>query len=192
MFSLLKVKKIHTQKGEHSCKYTVLPLKRKEGIHVWQHNYWDANNSNTYSYTLHYVIFSSCTQEILDCSITDAGDNPNLLYGALVGGPDENDDYEDDREDYVHNEVATDYNAGFQGALAGNITCFLKMFMKIKYGIQTLTKNSWIHYMDCWIMKWLDLVHALYSGGSGQCSHTIAQCSKDNLEHISGIRCHVI
>ncbi|CAL1530780.1 unnamed protein product, partial [Lymnaea stagnalis] len=29
------------------------------------------------------------------------------------------DDYVDNREDYVLNEVATDYNAGFQGALAG-------------------------------------------------------------------------
>jgi len=36
----------------------------------------------------------------------------------LVGGPGINDDYVDDRNDYVKNEVATDYNAGFQGALA--------------------------------------------------------------------------
>jgi len=42
-----------------------------------------------------------------------------VLYGALVGGPDENDVYVDDREDYVSNEVACDYNAGFQGAVAG-------------------------------------------------------------------------
>nr|AGP76406.1 endo-beta-1,4-glucanase 1 [Globitermes sulphureus] len=42
----------------------------------------------------------------------------NVLSGALVGGPDQNDNYVDDRSDYVHNEVATDYNAGFQSALA--------------------------------------------------------------------------
>ncbi|MBU6950838.1 glycoside hydrolase family 9 protein [Hahella sp. HN01] len=42
----------------------------------------------------------------------------HLLVGALVGGPDSNDNYADDRGDYVKNEVATDYNAGFTSALA--------------------------------------------------------------------------
>nr|AGP76425.1 endo-beta-1,4-glucanase 2 [Pericapritermes sp. PpEG2] len=41
-----------------------------------------------------------------------------ISVGALVGGPDENDNYVDDRSDYVDNEVATDYNAGFQSAVA--------------------------------------------------------------------------
>ncbi|PRY01601.1 glycoside hydrolase family 9 protein [Allonocardiopsis opalescens] len=46
-------------------------------------------------------------------------DNRHILYGALVGGPPQPDDaYTDDRGDYVMNEVATDYNAGFTGALA--------------------------------------------------------------------------
>ncbi|CAL1537081.1 unnamed protein product [Lymnaea stagnalis] len=45
--------------------------------------------------------------------------NPQVLQGALVGGPDQNDAYTDLRSDYVHNEVTTDYNAGFQSALAG-------------------------------------------------------------------------
>lgn len=46
--------------------------------------------------------------------------NTYLLKGALVGGPKSaNDfDYSDDRDDYIRNEVATDYNAGFTGALA--------------------------------------------------------------------------
>ncbi len=49
--------------------------------------------------------------------------NTYLLVGALVGGPKSKDDfdYQDDRHDYVCNEVATDYNAGFTGALAGLI-----------------------------------------------------------------------
>jgi len=49
--------------------------------------------------------------------------NPNFhtLTGALVGGPDENDNYVDDRTDYIQNEVATDYNAGFQSAVAALI-----------------------------------------------------------------------
>ncbi|SNT50881.1 processive endocellulase [Streptosporangium subroseum] len=43
----------------------------------------------------------------------------HTLYGALVGGPpDPNDAYTDKRDDYVMNEVATDYNAGFTSALA--------------------------------------------------------------------------
>jgi endoglucanase len=44
-----------------------------------------------------------------------------VLYGALVGGPDLSDTYIDDRSDYISNEVATDYNAGWQGAVAGLI-----------------------------------------------------------------------
>nr|CAD7263301.1 unnamed protein product [Timema shepardi] len=47
------------------------------------------------------------------------GPNSQILYGALVSGPDENDNYKDDREEYVYNEVTLDYNAGFQSAVAG-------------------------------------------------------------------------
>ncbi|WP_440119700.1 glycoside hydrolase family 9 protein [Paenibacillus sp. QZ-Y1] len=42
----------------------------------------------------------------------------HTLYGAMVGGPDASDAYTDSISDYVSNEVATDYNAGFTGALA--------------------------------------------------------------------------
>ncbi|KAK0059948.1 endoglucanase A [Biomphalaria pfeifferi] len=45
--------------------------------------------------------------------------SPQVLVGAIVGGPEVDDSYEDKRDDYVLNEVALDYNAGFQGALAG-------------------------------------------------------------------------
>jgi endoglucanase len=45
--------------------------------------------------------------------------NPHTLYGALVGGPNANDQYDDSRNNFVQNEVATDYNGGFTGALAG-------------------------------------------------------------------------
>ncbi|MBQ7046524.1 MAG: glycoside hydrolase family 9 protein [Oscillospiraceae bacterium] len=43
----------------------------------------------------------------------------HVLVGALVGGPDSNDSYVDDVEQYKYTEVATDYNAAFVGALAG-------------------------------------------------------------------------
>ena len=48
----------------------------------------------------------------------------HTLWGALVGGPDQNDVHEDITTDYVYNEVAIDYNAGFVGALAGLCTYF--------------------------------------------------------------------
>jgi hypothetical protein len=52
-----------------------------------------------------------------------------VLTGALVGGPDKNDVYSDKRDDYVHNEVACDYNAGFQSSLAGLLHNKLKGFL---------------------------------------------------------------
>lgn len=40
------------------------------------------------------------------------------MYGALVGGPNQTDQYVDDREDYVQNEVTIDYNAAYQSSIA--------------------------------------------------------------------------
>lgn len=62
-------------------------------------------------------------------SWTDSLQSPalsrHILYGALVGGPKApNDQYADDRGDFVMNEVATDYNAGFTSALARLVTEF--------------------------------------------------------------------
>lgn len=65
---------------------------------------------------------SSCPLMPSPCDWTamnNPGPNPAVLYGALVGGPDFNDNYKDNRADFVSNEVAVDYNAGFTGALAG-------------------------------------------------------------------------
>jgi hypothetical protein len=50
-----------------------------------------------------------------DLSIPD--ENRHILYGALVGGPTQTGEYEDDRQNYINNEVATDYNAGFTALL---------------------------------------------------------------------------
>lgn len=52
--------------------------------------------------------------------------NENILFGALVGGPDEANDfaYEDRRDNYITNEVALDYNAGLTGALARTVDVF--------------------------------------------------------------------
>eukprot|EP01025_Chloroclados_australasicus_P028387 TRINITY_DN2814_c0_g1_i2.p1 TRINITY_DN2814_c0_g1~~TRINITY_DN2814_c0_g1_i2.p1 ORF type:complete len:594 (-),score=82.17 TRINITY_DN2814_c0_g1_i2:1386-2927(-) len=65
-----------------------------------------------------------------ECSfddLTKVDPNPNVLVGALVGGPDHQDQWTDSREDYISNEVTIDYNAGFTGVLAflngANIDC---------------------------------------------------------------------
>ncbi|KAF5947604.1 hypothetical protein HYC85_013561 [Camellia sinensis] len=44
--------------------------------------------------------------------------NPNLLIGAIVGGPDINDSYNDSRADFVHSEPTTYINAPVVGILA--------------------------------------------------------------------------
>uniref|UniRef100_A0A1J3IFL9 Endoglucanase n=1 Tax=Noccaea caerulescens TaxID=107243 RepID=A0A1J3IFL9_NOCCA len=44
--------------------------------------------------------------------------NPNILTGAIVGGPNQNDGYPDQRDDYSHSEPATYINAAFVGPLA--------------------------------------------------------------------------
>jgi len=45
--------------------------------------------------------------------------NPYMLIGALVGGPDVNDNWSDDRSNHTTNGVSLNQNAGFQGAVAG-------------------------------------------------------------------------
>ncbi|PWW07156.1 processive endocellulase [Paenibacillus cellulosilyticus] len=51
-------------------------------------------------------------------SMLDPTTHRHVLYGALVGGPNASDAYTDSVSDYVSNEVATDYNAGFTASLA--------------------------------------------------------------------------
>lgn len=50
--------------------------------------------------------------------------NRHVLYGALAGGPNQNGTYEDDRGNYINNEVATDYNAGFTAMLCKMISVY--------------------------------------------------------------------
>ncbi|KAF4364432.1 hypothetical protein F8388_007009 [Cannabis sativa] len=44
--------------------------------------------------------------------------NPNILVGAIVGGPDQHDKFPDDRSDYEQSEPATYMNAPLVGALS--------------------------------------------------------------------------
>ncbi|MEJ6951298.1 glycoside hydrolase family 9 protein [Natronospora cellulosivora (SeqCode)] len=52
-------------------------------------------------------------------SMEDPPEHRHTLWGALVGGPGPDDEHVDSTIDYIYNEVAIDYNAGFVGALAG-------------------------------------------------------------------------
>jgi hypothetical protein len=61
----------------------------------------------------HRTAHSSWTDQM-----TNPANHRHTLVGALVGGPGQDDSYSDKIDDYVSNEVACDYNAGFVGALA--------------------------------------------------------------------------
>lgn len=55
-----------------------------------------------------------------DCSaLYNPGCNPNNLYGALVGGPNKNDTFDDLRTDFAATEVTLDWNAALTGLMAG-------------------------------------------------------------------------
>ncbi|RST65783.1 endoglucanase [Bacillus pumilus] len=58
--------------------------------------------------------------------LTNPSNHRHTLYGALVGGPNAQDQYDDDISDYVSNEVATDYNAAFTGNIAKMVQLFGK------------------------------------------------------------------
>ncbi|MDE6784481.1 MAG: glycoside hydrolase family 9 protein, partial [Ruminococcus sp.] len=49
----------------------------------------------------------------------DLDEHRYVLYGALAGGPDGQDNHIDVTSDYIYNEVTIDYNAAFVGASAG-------------------------------------------------------------------------
>ncbi|KDR10771.1 hypothetical protein L798_15338, partial [Zootermopsis nevadensis] len=64
---------------------------------------------------------SSCPDAPAVCdwnTYNSASPNFHVLTGALVGGPDSNDNYKDERSNYISNEVAIDYNAALLGDLA--------------------------------------------------------------------------
>lgn len=61
--------------------------------------------------------------EVIQCKegsfyFNSTNPNPNVLVGALVGGPGEDDEYDDDRADFRKSEPTTYINAPFVGVLA--------------------------------------------------------------------------
>lgn len=62
--------------------------------------------------------------------------NPNIHVGAIVGGPDFNDQFNDARSDYSHSEPTTYMNAAFIGsvaALIGEIKTGTMQFFEVDY-----------------------------------------------------------
>ncbi|MEQ8536294.1 MAG: glycoside hydrolase family 9 protein [Coleofasciculus sp. D1-CHI-01] len=84
-------------------------------------------------------------------NISDSRDNLHTLYGALVGGPDSPNDssYDDDRSNFITNEVAMDYNAGLTGALAR---------MYGEFGGETLDTISGVNLGDLSALTVADVV----------------------------------
>ncbi|CAM2006440.1 glycoside hydrolase family 9 protein [Acanthopleuribacter pedis] len=97
---------------------------RYHGFAVSQLEYMLGNNPRNSSYLIGYGNNSPTKPHHRTAhgswndAINEPVENRHILYGALVGGPDDSDNYSDARDDYIRNEVATDYNAGFTSALA--------------------------------------------------------------------------
>ena len=97
-----------------------------------QMDYIMGDNPFGYSLIVGYPSFAESAQHphhrAAHGSTTNAMDDPpehkHVLWGGLVGGPDAEDNHVDETSDYVYNEVAIDFNAGFVGALAGYYATF--------------------------------------------------------------------
>ncbi|KAK9844541.1 hypothetical protein WJX74_003790 [Apatococcus lobatus] len=95
-----------------------------------QAHYLLGSNPKQYSYMVGYGDAfprqthhrgSSCPNVPTVCNYDNfnlQSDNPHIIYGAMVGGPDRNDAYTDSRSNYQQAEPAVDYNAGLTGVLA--------------------------------------------------------------------------
>lgn len=69
-----------------------------------------------------YYCSSFCQFVLVFCIWDDFNSlsfNLQILYGVLVGGLGKNDEYLDDRKDFIKNEVVIDYNVGFQFVVVG-------------------------------------------------------------------------
>jgi endoglucanase len=66
----------------------------------------------------------------------------HVLYGALVGGPNQNDEYPDSVSDYTTSEVADDYNAGFVGILARLYSIYGGQTLKDFGAVETPTDDE--------------------------------------------------
>lgn len=78
------------------------------GVNPSNQSYVVGYGSNAPQNPHHRTAHASWNNSVFDPEISR-----HTLYGALVGGPNQDGTYEDDRGNHINNEVATDYNAGF-------------------------------------------------------------------------------
>ena len=112
-----------------SMQFTALVAQKNSGANYasWckgQMDYILGNNPANTCFVVGFASNSASKPHHRACSGTSTAEDESpskyVLVGALVGGPsDAGGTYRDSRADYVCNEVAVDYNAGFVGAAAG-------------------------------------------------------------------------
>ena len=94
-----------------------------KNLYETQINYTLGQNSNKIPYIVGFSdnAPSHPHHRTAHCSWKNSDESPeesrHILYGALVGGPNEDGSYVDKRNNFVNNEVATDYNAGYTALL---------------------------------------------------------------------------
>lgn len=82
--------------------------------------------------------------------------NPNVIYGALVGGPNQNDNFSDDRSDYEESEPTISGSAPLIGLFSRLHDSLSKTKGKV-LSSASLTRYSWIYVLifahinlTCW------------------------------------------
>ncbi len=112
------------------CALVYAKYHNRSDIVAWaktQMDYIMGNNPMGYSYIVGFPTPAQAAQHphhrAAHGSTTDSMSDPvnerHIIWGALVGGPDNSDYHIDQTSNFVYNEVAIDYNAGLVGALAG-------------------------------------------------------------------------
>lgn len=95
----------------------------------------------------------------------DTSEQRYVLYGALVGGPDANDNHIDLTADYIYNEVTIDYNAAFVGACAGLYAFYGDETMEITPDFPPAPTGGEESGNDFWVSAYA--VDDVQTGGAG-------------------------
>jgi len=98
-------------------------------------------------------------------SAEDTGEQRHVLYGALVGGPDGEDNHNDSTNDYIYNEVTIDYNAAFVGACAGLYTFYGDDTMEITEDFPPAEEDNDSSGNDYWVSAYA--VDDVQTSGAG-------------------------
>ncbi|KAJ3023150.1 hypothetical protein HKX48_004091 [Thoreauomyces humboldtii] len=124
-------------------------------------------HKSSYNSYIDYPMRGQSQDAVGDDFLNSATANRQVLYGALVGGPLNTDQYVDNRHDYTFTEVTQDYNAAFSGLAAGLID---------HYGAANFKAAS-----DCGLdLGWgnPNATKSLPVYQKGDCYHTCDPCSK--------------